>query len=216
MLAVEQLTLPANEFARHVLNALLICRDCTYEQIAEHISLNVDAVRFYEELHWNVRDRTEENYIAGLVFPTGRFQMLKTDGMDVLPIAQRLLIAGYTHGAREVLWLAGINNDQNPPSVEQGLKDFEQNLVQNALQLARAGGLNAKHAPGINHGKSLLVSRRKSDSAKSERVSRALPDISIGQGILISLGEKEEAEALAVAEARFQKTKSWLSEHHNG
>ena len=203
MLAVEQLVSPVNEFTRHILNALLICRDCTYAQIAEHLGLDADTLRCYEQLHFDVRDHAgEAAYISRLVFPEGRFPTLATDGMEELPVAQRLLIAGYTHGAREVLWLAGMTIDQDPPSTERSLKEFESALLSNALQLARNGALNSKTAPGIGHAKTLLAAQRNNNSSK--QVSHALPDISIDRAILMSMGADEEAVKLESAIAEIE------------
>ncbi len=204
MIQVEQLTLAVNEFTRHVLNGLLVSKDISFAQIAEHLGLDVQAVIAYEQLHFNYRDRTSDKaYAARLIYPEGRFQSLKTDGFEAMTVEARLLIAGYTHGAKEVLWLAGLNHDENPPSTEQSLKNFEDALVTNAMQLARAGALNGTTAPGIAHVKSLLVAKRNSEQLKDlPRIGQ--PDISLGNAILLSMPRtKEGAErATAAANAR--------------
>jgi hypothetical protein len=193
MIQVEQLTLPASEFTRHVLNALLICRDSTNGQIAAWLGLAEPVIIAYETLFWNVKKKSAEQ-TARLVFPRGRFESLRTDGVEEMTIEARLLVAGCTHGAQEVLWLAGVGGDQNPPSVEEGIKAFEKNLVTNALQLARAGALNSKSAPGIAHGKSLLAARRDGEAGENPaRVS--LPDVSLDRAIYLSMGRKTDEES---------------------
>ena len=192
MLVVEQLMLPASEFNRRVLNALLVSRDCTFGQIASWLGLDEQVVIAYQQLHWNVGNQSAAQ-IAQLVLPEGRFPTLRPDGMEEMTISQRLLVAAQLHGSREILWLAGISNDQTPPSLEQSLKEFEQSLVQNALQLARAGALNSKLAPGISHGKSLLSAKRNSEPVNPAKAG--LQDFSLGDGILLSMPRtKEEAE----------------------
>jgi hypothetical protein len=162
MLRVEELTLLMSQFTREVLNALLVAKDATYAQIAERLSLKVEVAKMYEQLHFNVRDRlAEKAYIAGIVFPAGRMQMLKADAAVDLPLETQLLQAGLIHGAEQVLWLAGITPEQtDSPVAEKYLKDFEQELIANAIHLARGGHLNCKTAPGINHAKSLLTANR--------------------------------------------------------
>ena len=213
MLAVEQLTHAGYEFTRQVLNALLVSQDITFPQIAEQLDLNVDTVRCHEQLHFNVKDRgADAAYIARLVYPNGRFQSLRPDGVDELPIDQRLLMAGYTFGAREVLWLAGMTTDQNgPPSVEQSLKEFEQSLVQNALQLTRAGGLNNTVSPGIAHGKSVLISRR-NESRNSPLPTSQTNDISLGAAILTSMPRSQVERDIkeAAAEQRLARHEAAL------
>lgn len=193
-------------------------RDCTYAQISAWMGLDEQTVGFWDQLKFNVRERlAEKAYIARLVFPQGRLQTFTAGGVDELPSATRLLIAGHTYGAQEVLSLAGINTNQTPPSVEQNLKEFEQSLVQNALQLARTGALNSTSAPGIAHGKSLLVAKRDSQSVNNPaRVGQ--PDISIGDAILLSMPRtKAGAErATAAADARMQEHERFFREHGAG
>jgi len=217
LIQVEQLALPASEFTRHVLNALLASRDISFAQIAEHLGLDEQVILAYEQLHFNVRDRAaDKTYISRLALPEGRFQSLRTDGVEEMTIEARLLVAGYTHGAQEVLWLAGMV-DQNPPSAERALKSFEDALVNNALQLARAGALNSKSAPGIAHGKSLLVARRDSESAKNP-APVGQSDISLSDAILLSMPRtKAGAErATAAADARMKEHEKFFREHGVG
>ena len=196
MLAVEGMGTSCHEFTRHVLLGLLVSQNCTHEEIAMHLGLDEPTVRFYEQLHWNVKDRaTEAEYIGRLVFPAGRFQMLRPDGFDELPMAQRLLIAGYTHGANEVLFLAGMTTERTQPSVELGLKELESAILANALELTRAGALNAKNVPGINHGRALLTARRNSESAKSPPPSSQTSDISVGDAIRLTMRTTDEEAA---------------------
>jgi len=205
MIQVEQLVVPANQFTRHVLHALLVSRDISCAQIAEHLGLDEQVVLAYEQLHFNYKERTADKaYIARLIYPEGRFQSFRTDGVEEMTSEARLLVAGYTHGAQEVLWLAGMGDDQNPPSVEQSLKEFEDALVTNALQLARAGALNATSAPGIAHGKSLLVSKRNVELVKNPALV-GQPDISLGDAIILAMRRKTDEEAeqeIAAADAR--------------
>ena len=210
MLAVEQFAQPVNEFVRDVLVALLICRDITCEEIAEHLSLNFDTVRCFEQLHFNVRDRVDEAaYIARLVFPQGRFQSLKTDGIDEMEIAQRLLVAAHQTGWKDVLWLAGLDKRQDPPSVEEELQTFEQAILQNAVQLARSSGLNSKVAPGISHAKSLLAASRNSPKTP---VNAYQFDHTLGSAVLKSLNltGEEYARELEAADARLKEAQEFL------
>ena len=214
MIQVEQLVVPANQFARHVLHALLVSRDISCSQIAELLALNEQVVQAYEQLHFNYRDRTADKaYAARLIYPEGRFQSLRTDGVEEMTIEARLLVAGSTHGAQEVLWLAGMV-DQTPPSVEQSLHEFEQRLVQNALHLTRTGGLNSKNAPGIVHGRSLLTAKRNNEPLKD--VARAgLSDMSLGERVMQSLRRKTDQEAreeVAAADVRMRENEKYFRE----
>lgn len=170
------------------------------------------------QLHFNYRDRTTEKaYAARLIYPEGRFQSLKTDGVEEMTIEARLLIAGYTHGAKEVLWLAGMGDDQYPPSTEQSLKNFEDALVTNALQLARTGALNSSSAPGVERGKSMLVAKRNGDPVKN-LAPVGQSDISLSDAILLSMPRtKAGAErATAAANARMQEHEKFFREHGAG
>jgi hypothetical protein len=214
IIQVELLAVPANQFTRHVLHALLLSRDISFPQIAEHLGLDEQVVIVFHQLHYSVRDRAADKaYIARLIYPEGRFQSLKTDGVEEMTIEERLLIAGYTHGAKEVLWLAGMGDDQNPPSTEQNLKNFEDALVNNALQLARTGSLNSSSAPGVERGKSILVAKRNVELVNDPaRVGQ--PDISLGDAILLSMPKtKAGAErATAAADARLQEHEKFFRE----
>jgi hypothetical protein len=216
LLEVEQLALPSGRFKRQVLQALLVSSDCSYTQIAGWLDLGEPAVRLYELLYFNVRNRYAETaYVAGLIFPEGRLQLLKTDAVDSIPFEARLLMAGYLYGAPEVLWLAGMNTDQTPPSITQSLKEFEETLLQNAVKLARSGALNASSAPGIAHGKSLLVSKRNVEPLKDSARENHLPDISLGNAILLSMRRKTDKEAeeeIAAADALLEEHEKYFRE----
>ncbi len=196
-LQVEQLSHPARRIERNVLQALLISRDCSYTQIANWLDLGEPAVKLYEILHWNVRHRSAEAaYIAGLVFPEGRVALLKTGAAESLPFEARLLIAGHLYGAKEVLWLAGINTaDAQPPSANQSRKDFEQTVLENAVQLARSGALNSKSAPGIAHAKTIIAAEQSRESAGNPATSHNSNNISISDAILLSMGNTPEQAA---------------------
>ncbi len=217
IVGVEQLVQPACESSRNILNALLVCRDIAYEKIAECLGLDEEVVCVYEQLHFNVRDRADDKtYIARLVFPDGRFGSLKPDGTEAMSVATRLLMAGHLSGADEVLWLAGLNTAQkSPPSAEQALKNFEGALLENAVQLARSGALNSKSAPGIAHGKSLLVAKRSREAANSPAPFDPTTDyMSVGKSILLSMpkSQAEADEEMAAAKARLQKKMAKLRE----
>jgi len=214
LLEVEQLALPSGRFKRQVLQALLVSSDCSYTQIAGWLDLGEPVIKLYELLYFNIRNRYAETaYVAGLIFPEGRMQLLKTDAADSLPFEARLLMAGYLYGAPEVLWLAGINTDQTPPSVTQSLKEFEETLLQNAVKLARSGALNASSSPGIAHGKSLLAAKRNGDASNNPARENHMPDISLGDAIMLSMRRKttEEVEQeQAAAMARMEEHEKYF------
>ena len=214
MTQVEQLVLPGSQSTRDILNALLVCQDATHAQIAGFLGLDVQVIQFYEKLHFNVRDRAaDKTYMARLVYPQGRFDSLKTDGVNDLSTASRLLMAGHQFGAHEVLWLAGLNTAQTErPSVEQHLKEFVGALLQNAVQLARAGALNAKSAPGIAHAKTVLSAKRNDDSKTPTSTDPFGSSVSIGQSILLSMRHEITEEDRERSWERLKEAEALLRE----
>jgi len=167
---------PRNARAASLLKALLICRDVTLENIAIWMNLPFEVVMICNELLFNVRDRLDEPaYIAQLLNPDGFRFTTDTSNEDL-----RLLRAGATHGAREVIRLTRIGATGSSQSSKDLYSEFENETMETAITCLRHGGAADCARPVVATAKTLLVAQKRmqQDQPSASSVIDPLEDIS--------------------------------------
>lgn len=163
---------------RAVMQGLLCARDISVENIAFKLGLDVEVVRLYEGLFFNVRNR-ENSFALNTIFPETRLGAVVEAEKDYNEVDLMLMRLGWDYGWREVAGFAGlITMEEAGESTETMLADIEKTLAANARMLARAGHLNRKDSPGIRHAKALMMRAKKA----AEMNTNDDPDSRVGLG----------------------------------
>lgn len=157
------LTFRANQPTYNLLKALLICRDCQVQEIERWTGLPGAAIRAFDQVFFNVRDRLDDRpYISALIYPNGRAATQKPGYLEQETEQQLLLRLACEYGYREVLYVAGITpkrleGDPAAPAAQE----VESALMENARTLVRQGAANAAEAPGLKRAQALLLVAKK-------------------------------------------------------
>ena len=154
-------TLPEYGTIRIVLQGFLCARDISLEGVASLLNLELDVVKLYEGLFFNVRGR-DGAFAVNTIFPQTRLgAAIKTEkGYDEVDLT--LMRVGRDYGWKEVARLAGLlTMEDAEESSETMLADMERTMAANARMLARAGHLNRKDSAGIRHGRALMLRAKK-------------------------------------------------------
>jgi len=161
---------------RRVLQGFLCARDISLEGIAAQLELEVEVVKLFEALFFNVRERGE-SFRASVMFPFTRLGAVVEAELDYHETELMLMRVGRDYGWKEVARLAGLHTMEDADeSSETMLTDMEKTMAANARMLARAGHLNRKDSPGIRHGKTLMT------RPKPEAVRQQVDDDRVGLG----------------------------------
>lgn len=151
---------------RSALQGFLCARDISLEGIASQLGLDPEVVRLYEGLFFNIRNR-EATYGLNQLFPLTRLGAVVAAELGYNETDLTMMRAGSEHGWQDVARLAGLipiaEADESPETM---LADVEREIAANARLLARAGRLNCKDAPGIQHAKSLLLRAKQQTAAE--------------------------------------------------
>jgi len=168
---------PLNTTTRSLLKGLLISRDATLAAIADWMRLPLEVVTLYDQLFFNVRDRLDEpGYVTQVLNPDGIRLTRDTDDEELL-----MLRAGYQHGAREVIRLAGIKPEKTTQSNEELLRGLERETLLRATNRVRHGGDEDLDTPAVTSVMKLLVA--------DKRVQRDQPQPHTAADALGELGE---------------------------
>src|ERR1041384_8233374 len=147
--------------SRSVIQGFLCARDISLEGIAGLLGLEVDVVRLYAGLFFDVRNR-EGSFALNTIFPQTRLGAVREAELDNNEVDLTLMRVGRDYGWKEVARLAGLltieDGDESPETM---LADMERTIAANARMLARAGHLNRKDSPVIRHGKALMMRAKK-------------------------------------------------------
>lgn len=154
--------LASNQMTRdnEAIKALLLSDDVDYKFIASRTAINIDTIKAYERLFFNVVDRKNEHmFIKNVVYPDGRLVEMFDDYLRNEDLGNLLIRTGYNNGAEHVLHFAGFRsglvhslaNGNTMPNQLEAL------FMANGYLLARNGWLNQRsHAAGLNNARNLL------------------------------------------------------------
>ena len=193
------LTSPQNTRARDILKALLVCQDITLQGIAEWMRLSEAAVKLFQQLFFNYRDRLgEPGYITALIYPEGKSATFRADYLERESSGQRLLRMGYEHGADRVASIIGYPpNAGGDEPTEMLCDEFVRLSVKNGVNLAQQGYLNAKDAPGIKVAAAFAALHKKvRETGQTPDEIMGLGAISAGQSVMDTVMKMQEPEIL--------------------
>lgn len=161
---------------RQVLQGFLCARDISLEGIALQLELDPEAVKLFEALFFNVRERGD-GLRAGVLFPETWIVAVVAAEKDFNDLERTLMRVGRGYGWKEVARLAGLRPmEAKGESSKTMLADMEKTMAANARMLALAGHLNRRESPGIRHGKTLTM------RPKPEAVRQQTDDDKVGLG----------------------------------
>jgi len=152
------LNLPENGAQRGLMRALSLCEDGTEELRADWFGCEIDAVRLFNELLWNVRDRRGEPfYLAHILKDRGSVEQGLRERSQALFGHDLVMLASRTGKAQSVLAAAGISR----PSTHgvTAATRIEQ-VLHKLLALAATGLANGKMSAQENRALALLVKYR--------------------------------------------------------
>jgi len=176
---------PWQNVQRYVLNALLMCTDIEIPEIAQVLGLSEEAVRIYDQLFLNARDRLSDAiYIARLVYPMGYIPPTKDD-LDREDPGQRFLRAAFEYGKKEVFHMAGLARPQSgSAAVDKLAAEFERETLARGITAQRHGSSNS---PELKHAKDLVLARMKVIQPEQTVPAKGLEALSISHGIMDTL-----------------------------
>jgi len=177
---------------RHVLNALLLCPDVAFSEISLIFGLSEEAVRTYEQLFFNVRDRlADSGYVAHLVYPLGEVPQTEEDFEREDP-GQRFLRVAFEHGKKEVLQMAGLVRPQpGDLPVAKLAEEVERGLLARGVAALHHGQANSAE---IKHAKDVVLARMKVTQPEQTLPLKGLEALSLNDGILETLRGIQEPD----------------------
>ena len=170
-----------------MVKGLLLAPDATVEKIAELTNLNIDAIRAYEQLFFNVLDRKADTaYLCRLVYPNGIISEMLPDHHIPANLETQVLSAGYKNGMKAVMHLMGARGMLEHKSDDA--TSLEREIMANANFYARNGGLNQNH-PAVQQGRQLLAAAKKSGQDAGMPAADPGGPTSLGSSLVISFME---------------------------
>jgi hypothetical protein len=154
--AALELEHPANRQRRILLRCMLLRTEYTYAAIAKKLNLSEEAIRIYEMLFWNVRDR-DRAYICSLIYPDTR-QVEFVPGYFLHEDPEMVALrAAYHHGIDVVEALLGMKDPlEDSNGVEHG-RALAARFLSAANFVAKIGGIH-QDLPALANARQLLSS----------------------------------------------------------
>lgn len=170
--AALALTLPKNKSLKDQINALLVTKDVTPDFISDKLSLDLQTIIAYEKLFFNVLDRKKDHsYIAQIVYPEGRLVEAAEDYIENTGISDILLRAGFTRGAKHILYAGGyIDNPFGQEDLIQTAEKLDKIFLADGCLYATMGWANQRNnaRPIINAKASIIAGKMgKGDTTSS-------------------------------------------------
>lgn len=156
-----QLRTQAEKIRRTMLHCMLLIEKYDLKHISGELQLDLDVVRIYEMLFWNVRDRLQDKmFVNSLVYPeTTQVLWVKQYHLNEDPL-NLALRAAVTHGMETVKAFLGMTNQTDEFDAEGYAKAFEAQVVSTASHSARMGLLHQSDVPSISSGRSMVQSSK--------------------------------------------------------
>lgn len=210
--------MPSRANTRNQIRALLICDDVDCGYVARQLHLPLGVVKAYEKLFFNVVDRKKDSaFMASIVYPEGRLAEAFENYIEKTGIGELMLRAGFTKGARHVLYAAGLG--KNPYAgklASEGADELDRMFMADGCLFASFGWMHQTRnsMPITNARLSMQASKMGNNDG-----SAGADLISIGDAMkveAIRLG-REAAEAnnraMALSEASRDVPKNDTSSH---
>lgn len=141
--AAHYLNLPESRLERDLLRAVLICTDLPLPEQAERCGLDLEVLRGFEELFFNVKDRCGERLYLAELCRIGPFSRGRMAGSDEDHLARQMLrIAFRTNSTDLVL-------GHEPGAVPSRLRPREvsNQIIAHAAARLRAGAISKEENP---------------------------------------------------------------------
>jgi hypothetical protein len=211
MSEVLSLLLPSMTNERKILNAMLLVNDATLDDISELTGYNLDTVKTYEKLCFNVLDRKKEHlWITNLVYPDTLMVELYDGYNENEEFGNLLIRSAYKNGINDVMFFAGFQ--QNINLIEEMVSDdmpsrLEKVMMANAVLLSRNGWLNqaSRSAPGLSRTSNMIAAAKQSGEGMGED-SEGLPGA--GETLLKEITKLTNNSTTDYIDAQFVETVS--------
>ena len=184
---------------RDALQAMLLVRSNTFQDISDRLSISRMTVEAYEQLFFNVRDRMgEELYIASLAYPEGiRVEMTDDYGQreSNQMIMRRMAINYRDNSSLAMLGLPSTR--MSDLGADDSATRMEAMIMNNGLQLAKFGMLNQKAVPGIMHARQTIAARKhagETGNSDDEKFGMASLAKSAGHSILNDIVDMQRTD----------------------
>lgn len=142
------------------INALLISDEVDYKYIANKTALDVETVKAYEKLFFNIQDRKNDYmFIKNIAYPDGRVVEMFDDYLKNEDLGKILMRTGYNNGPEHVLHFAGFKSGllNSLASGNSMPGQLEALFMANGYLLARNGWLNQRaNAVGLHNARNIL------------------------------------------------------------
>lgn len=145
------------------IRACLTSRDATLEEVAKYLKLNVEALRIYDALFYNVSGRKEDGlWLSNIVYPNGRMVEFFENYANQADLDMLLTRAGFKNGIEHVLQLAGVSAD--PMDIldsSVSAQQLEAFLMAQGLLMAQNGWVNNQtNATAMFHARHLMTAAK--------------------------------------------------------
>jgi len=202
---------PEMKHERATLQAYLLSEDADIEDIAHLTSLDVDTIKAYEKLFYNVRDRFDDYlFLARTVYPHGRVEELYDNYLHNTTFGDLIRRTGYNCGKDYVSFMAGIRSNlvQDMSSGDMAIR-LERVIMANGFILATSGLLNQRQeAASVNSARGLIAAAKA--GGQEQQDTSGFDDISVSsalRGELTRVGRHNLQEQALQAE-RLDKTRT--------
>lgn len=174
---------PSSRNMEETVKAFLIT-DESFSKIASITGISEDALRCYEQLFYNIKDRKHEAlFIANHVYPQTRMVELQDDYVKTESFGQLILRSAYNNGIEDAAYFAGLkmaNSVLNEKSSAVSATQLESAIMANAHFLVKNGYINQRHN-GISSAKGLLIAAKQGGAETMESDAEGLS--SLGESI---------------------------------
>lgn len=187
------------------LNAMFVSDDIDYKEIAEAFSLDIQTVKAYEKLFFNIVDRRDDHlFLRNVVYPNGRLVEMYDKYLQTEDLENLLLRTGYNNGAKHVLHFAGFKSGLlNSLTIGDVPSKLESLFMANGYLLARNGWLNQREdAVGVYNARNLIQAAKQGgvEEVKSSPFSSVAD--TLGAEIALAL-ETDASKKLNVAQQHY-------------
>ena len=154
-----ELTYAESRLTRETLHGLLVSSDADINKIASITSINIETIKAYEQLFFNLRDRRHEAlFLAEIVYPNGKLVECLDNYIRHETLGNLLLRAGYNNGMADVLHFAGAPSNLMYSLLEtETAGKLEALIMANGFLIARNFLVNqSRDAAGLFNARSLI------------------------------------------------------------
>jgi hypothetical protein len=196
-------TLPSRQHFSSTIKSCLLVEGITYEEISEKLGIELDTVRAFDQLFFNVTDRIKEAlWLADVVYPETRFVEAMDNYHKNESFSMMLQRAGYNNGIEAVQFFSGLRSSiLTSGDMANAAGKMENALMINGFLLATNGFINQRDATGIHNARTIINAEKQggNQNESSEDITGTL-----GESIYGSLEIFKEVESSQLITAREQ------------